>query len=103
MRDARCVRQPVMQSIWPATLKTGSPSGYSSPPSPEPFAAAAYKAKKTGKPTNAPRKPAATLPNFKPAFKLVDEIEKLAAADKNPRLLAKVAALRKWLQGCGGK
>ena len=63
--------------------------------------AAEFKPKTAVKPAKTAKKPAAPLPNLKPAFQLIDEIEKLA--DKNQRLLAKVAALRKCLQRIDGK
>lgn len=57
--------------------------------------------RKAGKPGKAPKPTPAPLPRLKPAFKLIDDIEKLAG--KNKPLLAKVAALRKCLQSLGGK
>ena len=63
-------------------------------------AAAKFKTKQIGKPAKT-AKPSAPSSNLKPAFQLIDDIEKLA--DKNHRLLAKVAALRKWLQRLDGK
>ena len=63
-------------------------------------AAAVFKAKKTGKPARLAKHPLAPAPNLKPAFKLIAEIAKLAGKDR--RMLAKVAALRKCLQGIGG-
>ena len=59
-------------------------------------AAAEFKPKGIGKATKAAAKPVNRKLNLKPAIKLLDEIEKLAA--KNKGLLAKVSALRKCLQ-----
>ncbi len=65
-------------------------------------AAAEFKPRNAGKPAKTAKKPAlAPRLNLKPAFKLIDDIEKLASKDE--RLLAKVTALRECLQSLGGK
>ncbi len=48
-----------------------------------------------GKPAKAAKLAAALLPNLKPAFKLIDDIENLAGKDQ--RLLVKVTSLRECL------
>lgn len=51
---------------------------------------------KTGKPATVVKKSPVAGMNLQPAFKLIDDIEKLAGKDR--RLLAKVAALRECLE-----
>ena len=64
-------------------------------------AAAPFKSRKVGQAAKAATKATAPWPDFRPAFRLVDVIEKLA--DNNKALVANVKALRICLRKIGGK
>jgi len=64
-------------------------------------AAAKFKPKWIGKPSQAAKKSPTQMPNLKPAFKLIGEIEKLGV--RNKPLLAKAKALRTCLLGLEGR
>ena len=65
--------------------------------------AAEFKPKPVGKPAKVAKVSPVPVLNLQPAYELIGEIEGMAVAAKNRRLLAKVAELRKFFQRLGGK